>query len=130
MSRIGALVQEFGAQGFDTMRRSPNPAREALATFQLGHGPRGPVRLDAAAEGGVAGRQEDPTGGHGLEYRVFVDHVTGFLTGTDFAGGVGHGRGDKGPLVSSSRNLSSRDMIRNFSLRAGVGRGRSVKVRA
>jgi hypothetical protein len=59
---------------------------------------------------------------------VFVDHVAGFLTGTDFAGGVGHGLGDKGPRGSSSRNLSRRDSIVIFLLRAGFGRGRSVKL--
>ncbi len=129
MSRIGALFQKFGAQGFDAMCRSPNPLGEALAAFHLGHGPRGAVSLNSTAEGGVTGWQEDPTGGDGLEHGVFVDHVAGFLTGTDFAGGVGHGRGDKGPRASSSRNLSRRDAIGNFSLRAGFGRGHSINMR-
>ena len=104
MCRIGALDQKFGSKGFDAMRRSPNPLGEALAAFHLGHGPRGAVGLDAAAEGGVAGWQKDPTRWYKLEHGVFIDHVAGFLTGTNFAGGVGHLRGDKGPRGSSSSN--------------------------
>ena len=87
---IGALGREFGAEGGDAVGRRPDTPGETLAAFELDHGPRGTVGLDAPAQGGVAGREQGPTDGDGLEDGALIEDMTGLLAGTNFAGRVGH----------------------------------------
>lgn len=128
MSRIGALDQKFSAYCGDAMSGSPDAKGESLAAFHFGHGPRRPIGFDAPTQRAIAGWQELPAGRDGFKLSACVDHVAGFLAGTDFTGGVGHERGDKGLHLSSSRNLRPSPAARKCSLRAGVGGGRSAKV--
>lgn len=87
---VGALGEELGAKGGDAVGGSPDAAGEAFVALLLRHRPRRAVGLDAAAESGVAGREQGPAGGHGLENGVLVEDVAGFLAGADFAGDGGH----------------------------------------
>ena len=116
---IGALGFEFGAQGSDAVGGRPNAAGEPLATLQFDHGPGGTVGLEAPAKGGVAGRKQGPSGGHGLEGGAFVEDMTGLLAGTNFAGHVGHrvkGQKEKRKLKPQAG-----------ALRAGFWRGGRVE---
>jgi hypothetical protein len=88
---IGALGRKFGAEGGDAVGRRPDAPGETLAAFELNHGPRGTVGLDAPAQGGVAGREQGPTDGDGLEDGALIEDMIGLLAGTNFAGRVGHG---------------------------------------
>ena len=116
---IGALGRKFGAEGGDAVGRGPDAPGETLAAFELDHGPRRTVGLDAPAQGGVAGREQGPTGGHGLESGALVEDMTGLLAGTDFAGRVGHRV--KGQKERREHKAQA------GALRAGVGRESGVQ---
>lgn len=83
---VGAFDDEIRAQGLEAGGGGPDAARETLAAFELDDGEAGAVLFDAAAERGVAGREERPVGGHGFEDAVFVKDMAGEGSGTDFAG--------------------------------------------
>ena len=120
---VGALKNKRGAQGLDAGGRGPDAAGEAFAALEFDYGEGGAVLFDAAAERGVAGREERPVGRNGFEDAVLVEDVAGEGSGTDFAGERWHRAGKVGGGESVAkdgqrrRNTFMGEVLQNKSMK-------------
>lgn len=88
---VGSLEGKLVAVGGDALGGGVDAAGETFAALDLDDEPVGAVRLDAAREGCIAGREEGPAGRDTEDLASGGEDVAGLGVGADFEGVFCHG---------------------------------------